>query len=500
MKFKNLYLLLILSLFFGCQSNQKIKRKKQETEKKLTKIDALTMVSEIYDTFQNSEDYLIKGIFYPANFLSQDFNLWGKDGKYFKTYNFSTDYNILNNFWKISYDGIIKANAAIVSLNKMASNKIISQKLANRLKAECYFNRGILYYYLACNFGNVPIVNNTLNTEPINQPKVPQDSVFKYVENNLTKAKNGLPFVYSAKQDFGRATKGAALAYLGESYMWLHQYKKAINAFNQLKGHYKLMPNFLDINSFKHQNNKESIFEIQFNGNDNLGWGRDNYSTFIQSFALPNEVGGAALAYINPKLFKSFNKKDQRGRATIISPNQKHPDSSINISSYNNVQEKYNGINTLGTYKKPWLGDDSKRSGYYSVKTWRAPDPNATASAVFSKANVILMRYGQILLDLAECKYKTGDIKGAQKLINKIRKRAGLKSIFKTDFMPTLLYEYRHELVGEYSLWYVIRRSGNYLSYIKSNFNINIPKGHELLPIPKEQLRLNNKLSQNLGY
>jgi len=104
------------------------------------------------------------------------------------------------------------------------------------------------------------------------------------------------------------------------------------------------------------------------------------------------------------------------------------------------------------------------------------------------------------LLDLAECKYKTGDIKGAQKLINEIRKRAGLKSIFKTDFMPTLLYEYRHELVGEYSLWYVIRRSGNYLSYIKSNFNINIPKGHELLPIPKEQLRLNNKLSQNLGY
>jgi len=271
MKFKNLYLLLILSLFFGCQSNQKIKRKKQETEKKLTKIDALTMVSEIYDTFQNSEDYLIKGIFYPANFLSQDFNLWGNDGEYFKTYNFSTDYNILNNFWTISYDGIIKANAAIVSLNKMASNKIISQKLANRLKAECYFNRGILYYYLACNFGNVPIVNNTLNTEPINQPKVPQDSVFKYVENNLTKAKNGLPFVYSAKQDFGRATKGAALAYLGESYMWLHQYKKAINAFNQLKGHYKLMLNFLDINSFKHQNNKESIFEIQFNGNDNLG-------------------------------------------------------------------------------------------------------------------------------------------------------------------------------------------------------------------------------------
>jgi len=103
-------------------------------------------------------------------------------------------------------------------------------------------------------------------------------------------------------------------------------------------------------------------------------------------------------------------------------------------------------------------------------------------------------------LDLAECKLKTGDVKGTQKLINKVRNRAGLKPVIKDDMMPVLLNEYRHELAGEYSLWYVLRRSGKHIEYIKSNFNIDIPKGHDLLPIPTEQLRLNKSLKQNFGY
>ncbi|MCF6180886.1 RagB/SusD family nutrient uptake outer membrane protein [Lutibacter sp.] len=499
MKFKNLYLILGLSLLISCQSKQKEDSKNAEPIQKLTEIDALTMVSEIYDTYQNSEEFLIKGIYYPANFLSQDFNLWGKEGQYFKSFNIPASYKNSNNYWNLSYDGIYKVNKALILLDKMAKDKIITKKLATRLKAECYFNRGLIYYYLASNFGNVPIVKGETLAEN-KEPNASQDTVFNYVVKDFTKAKNNLPFTYSEKKDLGRVTKGAALAYLGESYMWLHQYKKAITSFDKLKGHYELMSNYLDINAFKHQNNKESILEIQFNGNDNLGWGRDNYSTFIQSFTLPTEVGGAGLAFANPKYAKSFERNDRRAKATVIGPNQKHPDASINISSYNSVQEKFKGINTLGTRKNPWLGDDGKRSGYYSVKSWRAPDPNATASAVFSKANVILMRYGQILLDLAECKLKTGDVKGAQSLINKVRKRAGLKPVFKNDMMPVLLNEYRHELAGEFSLWYVLRRTGNQIEYIKSNFNIDIPKGHDLLPIPSEQLHLNKSLKQNFGY
>ncbi|MGV6844669.1 MAG: RagB/SusD family nutrient uptake outer membrane protein [Lutibacter sp.] len=500
MRIKSIFVVGILLLVFSCKNNEHKVLKKEEPLKKLTAIDALTMVSDIYDTYQNSEEYLIKGIFYPANFLSQDFNLWGKEGNNYKTFNVTANNKDINAFWELSYTGIKKANRTIISLSKMVSNQIISKELANRLKAECYFNRGVLYYYLACNFGNVPILKNT-DTTLVKTPKSSQQQVFSYIVKDLEKAKKNLPFVYKEKKDLGRATKGATIAYLGEAYMWIGEYKKAIEEFDKLSTHYKLISNFIDVHSFKHQNNKESIFEIQFNGNDNLGWGRDNYSTFIQSFALPTEVGGAGLAYINKKCFKSFNKRDKRRRATIIGPNEKHPDTSINISSYNHVQEHFKSINTLGTYKKPWLGEDKTRSGYYSVKTWRAPDPEASASAVFSKANVILLRYGQVILDKAFCEIKIGEPDEGLKLINQIRKRAGLQAIKSTsNLMPKLLNEYRHELVGEYSLWYALRRSGAYKSYLKNNFNISISDGHEILPIPSDQLRINKALKQNLGY
>lgn len=494
---------IIISFFFSVLLLVSCKNNKQavpENVASLTQVDALSTVSELYDTYQQSEDYLIKGIFYPANFLAQDMQLWGDAGKAYNTFNVSPNDTSLNNFWVISYNGIIKANTALVKLDEMAAKNIISKELASRLKSEVLFNRGVFYFYLASNFGNVPILSEKNYQGKIKEPNSTQMSVFEYVAKDLEKAQTNLPFSYEDKADIGRATKGAALAYLGETFMWLKQYDNAIKTFEKLNEHYQLMSDYLDIHSFKHQNNKESIFEIQFNGNDNLGWGRDNYSTFIQSFSLPNEVGGTALAYINPAFNTSFELKDSRKPATVIGPGEKHPDPSINISSYNNVQEKFNGINTLGTKNKPWLGNDGERSGYYLIKNWRALDPSATASVVFSKANVILMRYGQVLLDLAECKFKTGNLKEAENLLNIIRKRAKLKSIELKDFSDVLLNEYRHELTGEYSLWYVLRRSGIVKDYIKKHFNKTITDGHELLPIPNEQLQVNTALKQNTGY
>jgi len=497
------FLMIIFSIFLiSCKTNTIKKVELDDASKKelTTEIDALSIVSDVYDTYQNSEIFLIKGVYYAANLLSQDFKLWGEEGNSYSQFNVSSNNDNLNNFWVLSYDGIIKANKSILKLDYMFEEKIISLALYNRLKAECYFNRALCYYYLASTFGNVPLVDEIDEMAIINNANVTQDDVFKWVVQDLTLASEQLPFTFDSETDLGRATKGAALAYLGKSYMWLKQYDKAIVAFNQLENHYELMSDFLDINSFKHQNNKESIFEIQFNGNDNLGWGRDNYSTFIQSFSLPTELGGAALVVANPVLATSFEQNDARKMATVIGPGESHPDASINISSYNSVQEKFQGMNTLGTKDKPWLGDDGERSGYYGVKNWRAPDPSASASTVFSKANVILMRYGEILLELAESKFKTGDIEGAKILMNKIRKRAKLEPVDSEDLMPVLLNEYRFELSGEYSLWFALRRSGQHFDYIKNNFGIEIPMGHDLFPIPQEQLKLNKELKQNKGY
>ncbi|MDP3313708.1 RagB/SusD family nutrient uptake outer membrane protein [Lutibacter sp.] len=500
MKIIYISILFLLFSLTSCKDNSKIQLDDASKKELLTETDALTLMSEVYDTYQNSEKYLIKGIFYPANLLSQNLKLWGDEGKQYAAFNVSPANANINNFWVQSYEGIIKTNKTILSLDYMFEEKIISEETYKRLKGECHFNRGVFYFYLASNFGNVPLVQEIDETVELSVAISTQDEVFSWVVQDLILASEQLPVTFESKSDTGRATKGAALAYLGEAYMWLKQYDKAIIAFSQLEKNYELMPDYIDIHAFKHQNNKESIFEIQFNGNDNLGWGRDNYSTFIQSFSLPNELGGAGLVYANPVLATIFNPTDTRKVATVIGPGESHPDSTINISSYNSVQEQFDGINTLGTKDKPWLGDDGERSGYYAIKNWRAPDPSTSASTVFSKANVILMRYGQVLLGLAEAKLNTGDIEGAAELINKIRIRAKVEPTTSKDLLPVLLNEYHFELSSEYSLWYVLRRSNQHLNFIKTNYNIEIPSGHDLLPIPEQQLKLNKALKQNNGY
>ena len=67
--------------------------------------------------------------------------------------------------------------------------------------------------------------------------------------------------------ELGRATKGAAYGFEGAAQMWLKNYTAALAAFNnpELTSNYHLLPNFIDVGEYDHQNNDESLFEVQFN-------------------------------------------------------------------------------------------------------------------------------------------------------------------------------------------------------------------------------------------
>jgi len=129
--------------------------------------------------------------------------------------------------------------------------------------------------------------------------------------------------------DLGRATKGAAYGFEGAARMWLKDYTGALAAFNNLEliNNYHLMANFADANEYNHQNNDESLFEIQFekkagdpqdwNGSWNppggeLGW--------IDSFSWPQELTGQGYDYGNPALWNSYQPGDKRKLLTIVGP------------------------------------------------------------------------------------------------------------------------------------------------------------------------------------
>lgn len=535
--------------------------------------DVIALVNGIYDTYQNS-DLLKKCIWYRANFGSHDFFNWGGD-VFWNNYQIPATFGGVTTFWNQSYIGIARANSAFGVIAKAKDKGIIDAALANRLSGEAYFLRGMTYYYLAASFGGVP-----LEVSPVTDgltPRASRDSVFSQVVSDMQQAegllvsKTGLPLA-----DLGRATKGAAYAYEGAARMWLKDYAGALVAFNNPEfANYHLMPNFADANEYDHQNNDESIFEVQFENKpgDPQDWGGSWQPPgaelgWIDSFSWPQELTGQGYDYGNPALWNSYQSGDKRKLLTIVGPGDTLASPGIiraigGLKGYNQVIQGYNSgkaiykaddgsiLNTVGTLTRPWYGDDMGRSGYYCAKKWR--DPNLTGgnsnaagkSNLFGDQNQILMRYSEVILSRAECKLRTGDVVGAMADLKIVRDRAwggiapviikdsanydGTPGAVITDPLQMVLSEYRHELSGEYSVFYDLCRAGTdvAIAFIKAAngtvdasyepvpnpapgpthdsqkhgiYNTTLTPNNALLPIPQSAIGLNPNLTQNTGY
>ena len=493
--------------------------------------DGIALVNAIYDTYQNA-DLLKKSIWYYANFQSHDFFNWGND-RFYNTYAIPSTFGGIQVFWQRAYIGIARANSAIEILKTMKDKGVLTEALANRLTGEVYFLRGMTYYYLASSFGGVPLELSNGANDGL-KPRSTETEVFTQVEADLKLAAQLLPWKEDyAASEVGRATKGAALGYLGASQMWLKKYAEALASFNQLNGKYTLLPRFIDIHEYDKENNAESIFEVQFIAAGTQSWGGGNEVAWIGSFGMPEEVSNFGYDYGNKGLYDGFQAGDLRKQATIIGPGDINPSPAIiakgGIKSYPlviagfastdaAVKLKYTGadgniINTCGTIARPWVGTDSSipRSGYYCEKMWRDPtlDGNSGTSTIFGAQNQILLRYGEILLSKAECQARTGDNAGALATLKILRDRAFggtapttfiSEGKVITDPLQMVYHDYRHELTGEYSTFYNLRRAGVATSFIQEVYKIGIPAGRELYPIPQYEIGLNPNLIQNPGY
>jgi hypothetical protein len=532
--------------------------------------DVVALVNSIYDGYQNS-DLLKKSIWYYANFQTHDWYNYGND-VIWNYYAIPADFYALPVFWDNMYISIARANSAFGVIEQAKEKGIVTADLAQRLTGEAYFLRGMSYYYLAGSFGGVPLELNAV-TDGLT-PRASEDSVFRQVVADMDKAAGLLPWKTELPpSELGRATKGAAIGFKGSAQMWLKDYAGALASFNQLEGRYNLLPNFVDVHEFAKQNNDESLFEVQFTVPQGMsqswdgGWQNGGEVAWIDDFSWPEEVSNFGYDYGNPGLWYSYQDGDTRKLATIVGPGDSIVSPGIiargGIRSYPLVQQgfaagdpRYIGpdnkiINTCGTLTKPWFGkSDEKRSGYYCAKKWRDPTltGNSGNQVIFGSQNQILLRYAEILLSRAECKIRLGDVGGAMADIKKVRDRAwggsapsviqdglnwnGTPSTPITDPLEMVLSEYRHELTGEYSLFYLLRRagkdgSGNSIAaaFIKKAYGTDntttpqpypfgptadgkahgvwrtsLPANRDLLPIPQKAMGLNPNLTQNPGY
>lgn len=92
------------------------------------------------------------------------------------------------------------------------------------------------------------------------------------------------------------------------------------------------------------------------------------------------------------------------------------------------MQANYDSINTVGTVENPWLGNDGLpgRQGYYNVKMWRNPAVDGWSGPnIFGGQNIILLRYAEVLLSLAESYHRVGNEEQAMATLMRVRNRGG---------------------------------------------------------------------------
>ncbi len=140
----------------------------------------------------------------------------------------------------------------------------------------------------------------------------PKADVYKVIIDDLKAAENVLPPSYTGA-DQGRATKGAARAFLASVYLTLKQYQLAADKAAEVMAPgsgYGLWDNYTDVFDIKNEFGKEAIFDAQFVSGP-AGQGGNLIAFFAQE---NNSVGGRGFGSFQPtqELYDAFQATDKR--------------------------------------------------------------------------------------------------------------------------------------------------------------------------------------------
>lgn len=141
---------------------------------------------------------------------------WDKD---WNSQNWNASSPELLQGWKHVYTAIQRANDFLAGLNEHGSN--LDPAVVKSLKGEALALRGFFFHWLGSTFGRVPMLmtgENYVNT-PTKERAATYTDMWDFVINDFKDASELLDWT-PMDDKYGRATKGMALAYLADCYMW----------------------------------------------------------------------------------------------------------------------------------------------------------------------------------------------------------------------------------------------------------------------------------------
>ena len=375
--------------------------------------------------------------------------------------------------WRSFYIVIQQSNNTIAAI----SESTVEESIKNQYIAEARFMRGVAYWYIASLWGDAIIT--TSQAEIINNPivpKRPRNDVFEFAIRDLEYAAMYLP---EQAGQAGRLTRYSAYGMLSRVYL---SYSGLVGGANSgtrseelldlakmaaataiNEGPYALMDDYADLFMVENNNNRESMFALQWVPNGEYGVTNPHQAYF----ALGSEITGddAAWGYYTRATYDiltEYERNDRRREATWMAAGDFYPEINRANGGYLVDHE-----DTYVNVKKGVVG---------STKD------NPSISRMNSGLNTYMLRLGEVYLNYAEAELGNNESTSdpvALMYVNELRERAGLQPKTSITF-EELLKERRLELAMEGQFWYDLVRWSYYeqqevISYIDNQERAVVP-------------------------
>ena len=389
----------------------------------------------------------------------------------------NTSNSSILNYWVNSYSKIAKCNIFIENID----NVPVAQAIRDRMKSEARFLRAIQYFYMSQYFQDVPLVIKSLSKEEANQvKKSTKAEITTFIVKELTESAALLPRHKDVKAtERGRASKQAALAFLGRTYLGAKDFTNAALTFKQIVdlGDNIIDPNYQTIFFPSNQNSNENIFAGQYL--ENLA------GNALPQHAWPAVVGGWHLVCPMGSLFESYEftdgtpfsyssplydpkdlgkNRDPRMGYTLL-----WDQTSFKGKKYVCHPDSVKSLDQLGA---------GKQTTYTGFGLRKFSDEGYSGSLYFYGANAIVIRYAEVLLSYLESVLEAGqplDQALLDATINKVRARAtvNMPRVTETDrtkLRDILRRERRVELALEGIRYWDLLRWGTAQDALKADF------------------------------
>lgn len=420
------------------------------------------------------------------------------------------------NTWYFYYKAIKQVNELLDNIGGVYAAEGSSDATKKKLiEGQAYFLRAFFYHQLYSLYGRVPLIYHVQDIDSEwKETRAPMDEVADSICKDCDRAAEILPTAYSSSDDFGRATKGAALAVKARTLLYKASPLFGTPSKERWQAASDANKAVIDLNAyslpsvnsadeyaalFYNIENPEIIFEKLYNTKDPEGGalnylfqapmgafaGGHGWGVWLPTYNAANMFENADGTKFEMKNVKSYAIKE----ATVEDGKVVYKDATIDATTDSPYQGRemrfyanfiYDGSKwgygddnrTIGIFEPGEEGgkggnssacntDDeywnATKTGYY-MKKFLNPEYNTDQEDEMDTTPWIFFRLAEIYLNYAECQMELGNKDEALKYINLVRQRVHLPAATGADLRAEYEYERRAELMFEGQRFFDLRR------------------------------------------